>query len=646
MTTQPATTGQWRIRAFVLAVLAVGVVAACGGGDATDVVQVLGVDDSFSPEILEIGVGDAVEWKMEGDNPHNVYASDNSWQSPFEMQRGDKYTRTFDEAGVYAYFCTFHGTAEGDGMAGYVIVGDVPAYERPQPVDVAATPDPSGVTLAVPGDFASIQDAVDAAAPGDLVLVEPGVYHEAVVVRTPSLVIRGTDRNQVILDGEFTLSNGIQIVADGVAIENMTARHYEVNGFYWTGVTGYRASYLTAYNNADYGIYAFDSVDGLIEESYASGNRDSGFYIGQCYPCDAVVRHVVSEDNGLAFSGTNAGGDLYLIESVWRNNMGGIAPNSLDSELMPPHREATVVGNLVVDNNNQDAPTKGFARLAYGVGIVAGGGIDDVVERNLVLNHVRFGIAAAPVPDKNIWWSEGAEIRENVVAGSGFADLALVGPWGPEHCFEDNVHETSWPLGLETFHGCSGLRLPLQADTAGVALLLGAYADSQSGWPAGSDYRTYPAPAPQVNMDDPQGAPVRPAVDVFVRPDIDSIPVPEVPEDLDIRASEVTVSGVPVSEPTAWTLIFSMYAYFLPVVLYAAWVAVAIWDLVRSDDASRGRVIGWIAVILLIPFLGPIAYYIFGRSKIPAWLRGAVVGGGIGAYLVILAVAAVLGGVV
>jgi hypothetical protein len=53
-----------------------------------------------------------------------------------------------------------------------------------------------------------------------------------------------------------------------------------------------------------------------------------------------------------------------------------------------------------------------------------------------------------------------------------------------------------------------------------------------------------------------------------------------------------------------------------------------------------------VAVILLIPLLGPVAYYTAGRSQIPAWLRGVLVGGGIGAYLVILTVAAFLGGVV
>jgi pectin methylesterase-like acyl-CoA thioesterase len=106
--------------------------------------------------------------------------------------------------------------------------------------------DAGGATLGVPGDHDTIQAAVDAAEPGDLILVEPGVYEESVSVTTDELTIRGTDRNEVILDGGFELDNGVRVTgAAGVAIENMTARNYTRNGFFWTGVEGYRASYLT-----------------------------------------------------------------------------------------------------------------------------------------------------------------------------------------------------------------------------------------------------------------------------------------------------------------------------------------------------------------------------------------------------------------
>nr|MBA3803246.1 hypothetical protein [Acidimicrobiia bacterium] len=166
--------------------------------------------------------------------------------------------------------------------------------------------------LDVPADYPTIQAAVDEARPGDLVLIAPGVYREAVTVQTDDLTIRGVERETVILDGDFTLDNGIFVSADGVAVENMTARNYTVNGFYWTEVEGYRGSYLTAIRNGDYGLYAFDSTKGQFDNSYASGSPDAGFYIGQCFPCDAVLDNVIAEHNGLGYSGTNAGGNLVI----------------------------------------------------------------------------------------------------------------------------------------------------------------------------------------------------------------------------------------------------------------------------------------------------------------------------------------------
>ena len=72
-------------------------------------------------------------------------------------------------------------------------------------------------TLRVPGEYPTIQEAVNAAAPGSLILIEPGTYEEAVDVTTDDLVIRGLDRNEVILDGGFEMENGIRVLeADGV----------------------------------------------------------------------------------------------------------------------------------------------------------------------------------------------------------------------------------------------------------------------------------------------------------------------------------------------------------------------------------------------------------------------------------------------
>lgn len=625
--------------------LAIGACASSTAPASAGFVKIQMVDDEYAAEVIRIPVGGTVNWTSAGTNPHNVVASDGTWRSETTMVEGDSFERTFSEPGAVAFFCTFHGTAEGAGMAGWVLVGDDAGVPESRARE-APTPDASGAVLSVPADFPTIQEAVDGAEPGDLILVAAGVYREAVLVTTPSLTIRGLDRNAVILDGGFELIHGVQVLgADGVVVENLTARNFLVNGVYWNDVTGYRGSYLTAHNNGDYGIYAFDSTDGLLEKSYASGNVDSGFYIGQCFPCNAVITEVISENNALGYSGTNAGGDLYLINSVWRNNMGGIVPNSLDSELNPPHRSHIIVGNLIENNDNLEAPTKGFARLALGIGVVLGGGVGDVVERNLIINHSRFGVAATALSDRNLWWSQDAVVRGNRIVGSGHADLALVGPWGPGNCFEDNNAVRTVPPLLEVFHGCDGLRLPLQADTAGLAMLLGVFADGEHGYPPGGDYQLFPPPGPQPSMPDAATAPAAPAFNVFFKPDIAAIMVPFLDPTIPIDSPEVAVSIVPVSQPTFWTLIFTLYAYVLPLVLYAAWVTIALWDLVRREE-RRWLTVGWTAVILLVPFVGVIGYFALGGSPIPRWFRMVLVGGGALAYLIVLGIAAVLGGVV
>jgi hypothetical protein len=51
-------------------------------------------------------------------------------------------------------------------------------------------------------------------------------------------------------------------------------------------------------------VFAYDSDWEQFRHSYASGSPDSGFYIGQCDPCHAVITDVLAEHNALGFSGT------------------------------------------------------------------------------------------------------------------------------------------------------------------------------------------------------------------------------------------------------------------------------------------------------------------------------------------------------
>jgi plastocyanin len=508
-------------------------------GGAYPEVALQAEDNAFVAEGIRIDPGVTVAWTNVGRNPHNIVPDEGKEfgvaQESFEP--GGEYEFKFDKPGVYAYYCSLHGTPT-KGMRGVIVVGDA---EYP-PAGGATTTVPlvSG-TIHVPADQPTIQAAVDVASSGSFVLVAPGVYKEAVTVTTDNIVIRGEDRNTVILDGGFTLENGIKVVgAGGVAIENMTARNYKVNGFFWTGVKGYRGSYLTAYNNADYGIYAFDSVSGQFDHSYASGSPDSGFYIGECDPCDAVVIDVMAENSQLGYSGTNSTG-VKIVRSVFRNNRAGIVPNTLDSEKLPPVRDNLVVGNLVYDNNNGDA-AKGHNKAfdsVFGAGIAVVGGTNIQIERNRVANQDRAGIVIAPNPaiQENWWSSKDNQVVDNVVTSTSTAslDLALITVGGPGeptpftggNCFEGNTYKTSGPADIETLLPCTGTGT---GDPNNGAVDIAPYLDTSHN-PVPKPVADQPVPPPQDQMPNAKTAPPVPATPgvVPLAVDIDAIAVPTYP---------------------------------------------------------------------------------------------------------------------
>lgn len=534
---------------LAVAVLVAAPLAACGpdeepagpADDAAEEATVEALDNVFGEEehTVRVDVGETVTWENIGRNDHNIISVDGAPFGVGESEFGpeDTYEATFEEEGAFAYYCSLHGNAT-DGMVGTVLVGDVEAPPAPEPDPDALDVVASGETLEVPADHETIQAAVDAAGEGDLILISPGVYEEAVQVGRgkDGITLRGLDRDEVILDGEFTRANGVQVVgANGVVIENMTARNHTKNGFFWTGVVGYRGSYLTAVRNGDYGLYAFESTKGQFDHSYGGGSPDAGFYIGGCQPCDAVITDVVSEWNGLGYSGTNAGGNLVIANSTWRYNRAGIVPNSGSYEPEYPQADNTIVGNLVLDNNNGGTPAIDISITAMGNGILVAGGIDNVIERNRVIDHDIAGIGVITYPEsaEYLWEATGNVVRDNVVSGSGLGDLAMwfdgEGSLTGGNCFAGNEFETTAPEDLEEGAPCPAVET---GDLSRGAFDIVSLAVND-GKPASVPYTEAElpdiAPEDQPEMPDPATSPARPAVDVPLVLDLDAIEVPAAP---------------------------------------------------------------------------------------------------------------------
>ncbi len=598
---------RWGAAAFVVAAL-----TACGGGDGDDVVTVTMMDNSFDPAAVTVAAGQPLVFDNVGQVIHNAIDVDGAWNTAEAVDPGESDTITIDEPGTYTFYCSLHAPPDGSaGMSGTLTVTDgteaVADQDGPE-VDVQATEEriaavaplePTGEVRQVPEDFPTIQSAVDAAEPGDLVLIGPGTYREQVNVATSHLVIRGTDREQVVIDGEFEREMGILVTADAVAVENMTVRDVTSNGFYWDGVTGFRGSYLTATNASVYGIYAFDSVDGVFEHSYASGSADGGYYIGQCQDCRTILNQVTAEWNGFGFSGTNASNSLYLVDSLWTNNGAGIVPNTLDSQRYAPSRGATIAGNRVLSNGNFDAPVVSATWPAFGNGIMLAGGIHHTVVDNLVLDHPGYGIATTPNLSQNFWQPGSNRIEGNLVRGSGRADLVTAAP--SQHggdCFADNDIERTSPWLIRSARPCEGRTVASLGSFRDTWLMMGQLPQFP-GERKPQDMDGLPEPSGLDQLPGGADAPVRPAVDVFATydgVDLDAIERPEHAGE-EVGSSHARILGLPLADVRGWPAYFVGVGWLLPALALLALAAVALVDAARRRDRSAGARVAWLVAI-------------------------------------------------
>jgi hypothetical protein len=355
---------------------------------------------------------------------------------------------------------------------------------------VPARADPA--TLHVPADFATIQAAVDAAQPGDTVLIAPGTYHESVGVHTAGITIRGADRASVVLDGGTTQPTcndgfgvGVDVRADGVTVSDLTLRDYSSYGVSWYAVDGFYGHRLTAERACVYGLYAIGSAHGEIAFSEASGSGDSGLYVGEVDDCVCVLHHNDVHGNMMGYSGTRAG-RVVMRDNWFHDNGVGVVPNTL----LPDAGEAAQTlldggspalvqccmdfhDNLVEDNNNRNVTPHGFTETIHvpiGTGVEIAGGSGNLVYDNVIRGHARWGMAVhwlfAP-PDSNV-------VHDNVFAGNAGYDVWW-DEWGVGNCWGHNQLATSDPSPLPECGLLPSVGVPSAVKDAHLALLALGY---------------------------------------------------------------------------------------------------------------------------------------------------------------------------
>lgn len=328
-------------------------------------------------------------------------------------------------------------------------------------LDPPEAPAAGGTMIRVPQDAATLQQAIERAQPGDLILLDRGTYPGGIVVPEdrPGITIRGVDQNAVVFDGRNAVENAIEIEADQVTLENLSAHDFTNNGFYWDAVDGFAGRYLTVWNVNLYGIYAIESRHGVFEDSYVSGAADAAFYIGECNPCDSVLRRLIARYSAVGYSGTNAGGNLEVRDSLWELNGSGIMPNSYDGQAAPaPQKDTLFTGNTIRGSGTVPVPANSPLAGYVGIGIAVNGGSENRIEENTVTDSARYGIALFPSiqQDGSSWLANGNHVTGNTISGSGTADLAMAGGMRAPSCFEGNTFTSSLPRDIELAMPCEG----------------------------------------------------------------------------------------------------------------------------------------------------------------------------------------------
>jgi hypothetical protein len=332
--------------------------------------------------------------------------------------------------------------------------GGAAAYDAAASADSSFTP-ANGRLIEVPADVPTLEAAIAAAQPGDVILLAAGTYRGGVTIpkEKHDLIIRGADRNLVIFDGKDVLLSAIEIKADRVSLENLTARHYTGNGFEWDGVDGFSGRYLTVWNVGLYGIYAIESRHGTFEHSYE----------GQ--------------------------------------------------EAPPPERDTRIAHNTVRGSGSVPVPANSPLAGFVGLGIGIAGGMDNVVEGNTVTDSARFGIALFPAlqESRNVFAPRGNQIRGNTVAGSRTADLAFSTGSGSGNCFAENQFTSSMPAAIEALLPCGAAATssPPGDPMVGreLAIPIPEALDRLGKRP---DYTTMPAPEDAETLMDPLPVGLRP----------------------------------------------------------------------------------------------------------------------------------------
>jgi len=360
----------------------------------------------------------------------------------------------------------------------------------------APAPASAEQTVLYPGDL--IQDAVDAASPGDKIILMPGVYYgppndpvgtakRAVRIKQDGIRLIGKPdgENKVIIrpHPEFPNHSGILVepdggsscncVIEGSRIQGITVEGFEGDGIKVEFVNNFKIMDNESINNLHNGIIPEFSANGLVKNNLSYGSLDSAMWIEGSTNVRVIGNTLHSSVTGLEVTISK---DLVIVNNEMYDNTVGLGlyhPSAASHPTREPVMDGwKVMNNYIHDNNEYYPDATGMpALLPPGGGILLMGVSGHKIEGNRVENNDFFGIAVvdfcialtgAPGPcSPNPNWSEHDPVpRNNQITDNKFVNNGTNPvPWHPlaplaaditeavldptaNNCYEENTYTT------------------------------------------------------------------------------------------------------------------------------------------------------------------------------------------------------------
>lgn len=324
----------------------------------------------------------------------------------------------------------------------------------------------------------SIQAAVDAAAPGDTVVVPPGRYHETVTIGKSGITIRGS-RGAVLDASGFAV--GIRAAAGpggpgcpsttltGITIDGLRVENASFTGVLLRGVDDFSVRDGVYTGNDEYAIFPICSRNGTITGNQVEGTDDAAIYVGNSH--DVIVERNRATASTVGIEIENSTG-IVVRDNLTVGNTSGIVTFVLPGLAVPMTDDVLIERNVVMHNNrpNPVLPEEDVVGLIpTGTGILTVAADRVTVRHNQVVGNDSGGIAVMalpfPNPDPRVDpFPDGNLVLGNVALANGRSPEPLRSPYpgadliydgsGSGTCFADNVFVMSFPTALELLFGC------------------------------------------------------------------------------------------------------------------------------------------------------------------------------------------------